>query len=308
MINRTLIRLKIVQLVYSYYQNGGKDINTAEKELLFSLSKAYDLYHYLLLLMVDVTKYEEECIENQEQINKIAHKEEKISHKFVNNRFVKQLRNNLQLIDFSQNQKRTWLNDIDYLKKLISDIKQTDTYNNYINNEIDDYSVDREFWRKIYKSIISKDIKIDEVLEEKSLYWNDDKEIVDTFVLKTIKRFQEEAGEKQKLLEEYKDDEDREYALKLFRATIINDYEYRQYIAQSVKNWEFDRLAFMDVVIMQIAIAEFMNFVQIPTAVTINEYVDIAKYYSTPHSASYVNGILDAVLKKMRKEKLIIKN
>ena len=126
--------------------------------------------------------------------------------------------------------------------------------------------------------------------------------------MKTIKRFQEEAGEKQKLLEEYKDDEDREYALKLFRATIINDYEYRQYIAQSVKNWEFDRLAFMEVVIMQIAIAEFMNFVQIPTAVTINEYVDIAKYYSTPHSASYVNGILDAVLKKMRKEKLIIKN
>ena len=231
-----------------------------------------------------------------------------MSNKFVDNRFVKQLRNNTQLVEFSQNQKRTWLNDSDYLKKLIADIKQTDTYNNYINSDVDDYSSDREFWRKIYKSIISKDTKIDEVLEDKSLYWNDDKEIVDTFVLKTIKRFQEEAGDKQELLEEYKDDEDREYALKLFRATIINDYEYRQYIAQSVKNWEFDRLAFMDVVIMQIAIAEFMNFVQIPTAVTINEYVDIAKYYSTPHSASYVNGILDAVLKRLRKEKLVIKN
>ncbi len=307
MINRTLIRLKIVQLVYAFYQNGGKEINTAEKELMFSLAKAYDLYHYLLLLMVDITRYETECIENQEQVNKIAHKDDDISHKFIDNRFVQQLKNNIQLNEFAQNQKNSWMNDSDYLKKLIADIKKTDTYKDYIENENDDYATDREFWRKIYKSVIMKDDKIDEVLEDKSLYWNDDKEIVDTFVLKTIKRFQEEEGENQELLPEFKDDEDREFAIKLFRTTIINDYEYRQLIAQCVKNWEFDRLAFMDVVIMQIAIAEFLNFVQIPTTVTINEYVDIAKYYSTPHSAAYVNGILDAVLKKLRKDKLIIK-
>lgn len=308
MINRTLIRLKIVQLIYSFYQNGGKDIKTAEKELMFSLSKAYDLYNYLLLLLVELTKYESEQIEQQEELNKIAHKEEAVSHRFVNNRFVKQLADNKQLLEYVDSQKRTWLNDADYLKKLLADIKASDTYADYMVNEVDDYSTDREFWRKIYKSIIMKDDRLSEVLEDKSLYWNDDREIVDTFVLKTIKRFEEENKENQELLPEYKDEDDREFAVKLFRTTILNDEDHRRLIAQCVKNWEFDRLAFMDVVIMQIAIAEILGFVQIPTVVSINEYVDIAKYYSTPKSAAYVNGILDAVVKRLKREKLIIKD
>ena len=308
MINRTLIRLKIVQLIYSFYQNGGKDIKTAEKELMFSLSKAYDLYNYLPLLLVELTKYESEQIEQQEELNKIAHKEEAVSHRFVNNRFVKQLADNKQLLEYVDSQKRTWLNDADYLKKLLADIKASDTYADYMVNEVDDYSTDREFWRKIYKSIIMKDDRLSEVLEDKSLYWNDDREIVDTFVLKTIKRFEEENKENQELLPEYKDEEDREFAVKLFRTTILNDEDHRRLIAQCVKNWEFDRLAFMDVVIMQIAIAEILGFVQIPTVVSINEYVDIAKYYSTPKSAAYVNGILDAVVKRLKREKLIIKD
>ena len=308
MINRTLIRLKIVQLVYSFYQNGGKDIKTAEKELLFSLSKAYDLYNFLLLLIVDTTKYAEEQIQNQEELNKIAHKEEIISHKFINNRFVKQLADNEQLLEYIDSQKRTWMNDSDYLKKLLNDIYASETYHDYMNNDVDDYNTDKELWRKIYKSIIMKDDRIGDVLEDKSLYWNDDKEIVDTFVLKTIKRFDDQNKQKQPLLPEYKDEEEREYAIKLFRTTILNDEEHRRLIAQSVKNWEFDRLAFMDVVIMQIAIAEILGFPLIPIAVSINEYVEIAKYYSTPKSASYVNGILDAVVKRLKRDNIIIKN
>ncbi len=308
MINRTLIRLKIVQLIYSFYQNGGKDIKTAEKELLFSLSKAYDLYNFLLLLMVDATKYAAEQIENQEELNRIAHKEDVISHKFIDNRFVKQLACNEQLMEYAENQKRTWMNDADYLRKLLADIYASETYINYMNSEEDDYKADKELWRKIYKSIIMKDERITDVLEDKSLYWNDDKEIVDTFVVKTIKRFEEENKQKQPLLPEYKDEEDREYAIKLFRSTILNDEDHRRLIAQSIKNWEFDRLAFMDVIIMQIAIAEIMAFPLIPTAVSINEFVEIAKFYSTPKSPSYVNGILDAVVKRLKREKIIIKN
>lgn len=308
MINRTLIRLKIVQLIYSFYQNGGKDINTAEKELLFSLSKAYDLYNYLLLLMVDTTKYAAELIENQEELNKIAHKDDNISHKFVENRFIKQLAVNLQLLEYLDQQKRTWMNDTDYLKKLLHDIYTSDTYIEYMNSDVDDYISDKELWRKLYKSIIMKDERIQDVLEDKSLYWNDDKEIVDTFVIKTIKRFDEQNRQYQQLLPEYKDEEDREFAIKLFRTTILNDEDHRRLIAQSVKNWEFDRLAFMDVVIMQIAIAEILSFPLIPTAVSINEFVEIAKYYSTPKSASYVNGILDAVVKKLKRENIILKN
>ena len=136
---------------------------------------------------------------------------------------------------------------------------------------------------------------IDAMLEEKSLYWNDDKEIVDTFVLKTIKRFDPANKELQELLPEYKDEEDKEFAVKLFRATILNADQYQRFMSETSRNWDFSRLAYMDVVIMQIAIAEMMNFPNIPVNVTINEYVDLAKLYSTPRSGSYINGMLDAI-------------
>ena len=133
------------------------------------------------------------------------------------------------------------------------------------------------------------------ILEEKSLYWNDDKEVVDTFVLKTIKRFEQENKADQELLPEYKDLEDRDFARKLFRSTILNCDQYQRYMSDASRNWDFSRLAYMDVVIMQIAIAEMVNFPNIPASVTINEYVDLAKVYSTPRSGGYVNGMLDNI-------------
>ena len=150
-------------------------------------------------------------------------------------------------------------------------------------------------WRKLYKAIIMDNDNLDAMLEEKSLYWNDDKEIVDTFVLKTIKRFNPANKELQELLPEYKDEEDKEFAVKLFRATILNADQYQRFMSETSRNWDFSRLAYMDVVIMQIAIAEMMNFPNIPVNVTINEYVDLAKLYSTPRSGSYINGMLDAI-------------
>jgi len=152
-----------------------------------------------------------------------------------------------------------------------------------------------------------KDERIDEILEDQSLYWNDDREVVDTFVLKTIKRFDPANGANQELVPEYKDIEDQEFAIRLFRRTIMNDEYYRTLISQSVKNWEFNRLAYMDVIIMQIAVAEILSFPQIPVSVTINEYVEIAKWYSTPKSGGYVNGIIDSVAKKLKKENKLSK-
>lgn len=133
------------------------------------------------------------------------------------------------------------------------------------------------------------------MLEDKSIYWNDDKEIVDTFVLKTIKRFDPKEKADQELLPEYKDEEDKEFARKLLRATILNADTYQRYMSEASRNWDFSRLAYMDVVIMQIAIAEMLSFPNIPLQVTINEYVDLAKAYSTPRSGGYVNGMLDAI-------------
>ena len=137
------------------------------------------------------------------------------------------------------------------------------------------------------------------LIEEKSLYWNDDKEIVDTFVLKTIKRFEANNKANQELLPEYKDEEDREFARKLFRATILNADTYQRYMSEASRNWDFSRLAYMDVVIMQIAIAEMMSFPNIPISVTINEFVDLAKLYSTPKSGGYINGMLDAIARHL---------
>ena len=154
-------------------------------------------------------------------------------------------------------------------------------------------------WRKIYRTLIQENPDLDAVLEEKSLYWNDDKEVVDTFVIKTIKRFDPANGADQELLPEYRDEEDRDFALKLFRSTILNADDYQRYMSESSRNWDFSRLAYMDVVIMQIAIAEMLTFPNIPVTVTINEYVDLAKLYSTPRSGGYINGMLDTIARHL---------
>ena len=308
MINRVLIRLKIVQIVYAYYQNGGKNLDTAEKELFFSLSKAYDLYNYLLLLMVEVTKQANRRL-NAAKNKLVTTKEELFPNtKFVENRFIAQLEVNKQLLEFSNNQKKTWENEADFVKTLCDKILESDIYKEYMASETSSYEEDRELWRKLYKNIIFNNIELDQVLEDQSLYWNDDKEIVDTFVLKTIKRFDEKNGAKQELLPEFKDEEDQDFARRLFRRTILNADYYRHLISENTKNWDLDRVAFMDVVIMQIALAEILSFPNIPVSVSLNEYVEIAKLYSTPKSGGFINGTLDGIVNSLKKENKLTKN
>lgn len=293
--------------MYAFYQNGDKNIETAEKELIFSLSKAYDLYNYLLLLMVAITRYGFTVVEHQEEVNKAAHIDEKISHRFLDNKFIMQLEENNQLNEYKKSQKKSWDNELPYLKSIYEAIVASDIYAEYMAAESTDYNADREFWRKIYKNVIMKDEQLDDIIEDLSLYWNDDREIVDTFILKTIKRFDPENGANQELMPEYKDIEDREFATRLFRRSIQNDEYYRELIGRCVKNWEFNRLAYMDVIIMQVAVAEMLSFPNIPVSVTINEFVEIAKWYSTPKSAGYVNGIIDAVAKRLKHEGKLMK-
>lgn len=308
MINRVLIRLKIVQIVYAYYQNGGKNLDTAEKELFFSLSKAYDLYNYLLLLMVEVTKQANKRL-NAAKNKLVPTKEELFPNtKFVENRFIAQLEVNKQLLEFSNNQKKTWENEADFVKTLCDKILESDIYKEYMASETSSYEEDRELWRKLYKNIIFNNIELDQVLEDQSLYWNDDEEIVDTFVLKTIKRFDEKNGAKQELLPEFKDEEDQDFARRLFRRTILNADYYRHLISENTKNWDLDRVAFMDVVIMQIALAEILSFPNIPVSVSLNEYVEIAKLYSTPKSGGFINGTLDGIVNSLKKENKLTKN
>ena len=283
-------------------------MDTAEKELFFSLSKAYDLYNYLLLLMVEVTKQANKRL-NAAKNKLVPTKEELFPNtKFVENRFIAQLEVNKQLLEFSNNQKKTWENEADFVKTLCDKILESDIYKEYMASETSSYEEDRELWRKLYKNIIFNNIELDQVLEDQSLYWNDDKEIVDTFVLKTIKRFDEKNGEKQDLLPEFKDEEDQDFARRLFRRTILNADYYRHLISENTKNWDLDRVAFMDVVIMQIALAEILSFPNIPVSVSLNEYVEIAKLYSTPKSGGFINGTLDGIVNSLKKENKLTKN
>ena len=300
MINREIIRIKIVQLTYAYYQNGNKNMETAEKELFFSLSKAYDLYNQLLALIVAVTKESRrrlEVLQARAQREGLAEP----SQKFAYNRFALQLENNRQLAEFLETQNRSWAEYPEFIGKLFEQIEQSQIYKDYMESSNDDYATDRELWRRIYRTLIQENEDLDQLLEEQSLYWNDDKEVVDTFVIKTIKRFDEKNGDKQELLPEYDSDEEKDYARKLFRATILNGEEYQRMMTEASRNWDFSRLAYMDVIIMQIAIAEMLTFPSIPVSVTINEFVDLAKLYSTPRSSAYINGMLDAIARHLIK-------
>ena len=307
MINRILIRLKVIQIIYAYYQNGGKNLEAAEKELFYSLSKSYDLYNYLLLLMVEVTRFADRRIDNRRHKLRPTAEDLNPNTRFIDNAFMAQLAQNKQLEEFSKNQKRTWDDEGDFVKHLFSKIEETKAYQEYMAKETLTYEDDRELWRKLYRTVIAQNDEIDEILEEQSLYWNDDKAIIDTFVLKTIKRFDPENGAEQELMPEYKDEEDREFARKLFRAAIKGAEVYRNLIADNTKNWDMERIAFMDILIMQVALAEILTFPSIPTSVSLNEYVEIAKMYSTPKSSSFINGMLDTIVNQLKKENKLTK-
>ena len=270
MINRELIRIKIVQLTYAYYQNGNRNMDNAEKELLFSLSKAYDLYNYLLDLIVAVTRIARKHVEVATARSQ-REGTEPPSQKFAYNKFAIQLEENKMLNAFIEEQKQMWDDNTEFVRKLYTQIEQSETYAAYMADTDDSYEADREVWRKLYKQLIQENEELDTLLEERSLYWNDDKEVVDTFVLKTIKRFDPKNKAKQELLPEYKDEEDKDFARKLFRATILNADTYQHY----------------------------MRFPNIPISVTINEYVDLSKLYSTHKSGSYINGMLDSIARHL---------
>lgn len=307
MINRTLIRIKVVQIVYAFYQNQDRSLENGEKELLFSLSKSYDLYNQMLYFMVKITEYSRRRIDTGR--NKMLPTVEELApnEKFANNRFIQQLEVNTQLLKYLEISKKDWATEENYVKELYDSILASDIYKEYMASEEDSWQADREFWRKIYKQIIQPSESLDQMLEEQSLYWNDDKEIVDSFVLKTIRRFEEANGAKQEILPEYKDEEDMEYASRLFRRTIENQEYYYELIRAACRNWDFSRIAFMDLIIMQIVLAEILSFPNIPISVSINEYLEVAKLYSTQKSASFINGTLDGIVKQLKKEGKLLK-
>lgn len=306
MINRDLIRTKIVQLTYAYYVNGNDDQTNAEKELLFSLSKAHDLYLFMLHFIVSI-RDEAEYLWTVNSNRLQREGGEKTSRNFIDNKFILQLKNNSQLNELIEKKKMTWEEDKEVVHKVLQLIEQSEQYKLYQEKPLTTYEDDRNLWKYIYKTIISTNDDIDDTIEELSLYWNDDRFVVDTFVLKTIKRFEEKNGSAQPLLDEYRNVDDKNFAINLFRNAIDNCEEYRGYMQSVSQNWDISRLSTMDIVLLQLAIAEMLTFPEIAVQVTINEFIDLAKMYSTPKSSGYINGMLDTIARMLHEKGLMLK-
>lgn len=307
MINRVLIRIRVLQIVFSWSQKETKELNKAETELFFSLQKSYDLYHYYLLMILDLTDDYERRVEQKKSKLLPSQQDMNPSVKLLENKFVLQLRSNIQLQEYIKDRPFLWDEHDAFMRALLTDILNSEMYKNYCEDVSGDYYVDREFWRKVFKQFICGNEELDAILEDASLYWNDDIEIVESFVIKTIKQFEESNGENQELLPMFRDEDDRDYAKKLLRESMFNAKEYQELIEKYTANWESDRIAIMDLVIMQIALTEIITFPSIPISVSLNEYINIAKSYSTEKSSSFINGVLDAVVKELQEEKKIFK-
>lgn len=316
MINRELTRLKVLQLVYAYSLNGGKSLGDMESELSFSIDKAYDLYLYLLSILVALRQVaEKQVVLGQVHLTHMASDdpgkpdmEAKLAtaQRFAENALLKQLTENAELSEFCQKRKADWEEEIPIVKRIYEAMTESSGWQLYMSDKSPSYEADREIVRKLYKQFVCHNEDLDSMLEDHSLYWNDDKEIVDSFVLKTIKRFKAESSSEEKLLPKYGADEDREFGTRLLRATLSNSQELLAQIDHHVnkKKWDLSRIAGMDLVILQIALAEILEFDLIPLEVSLNEYVDLASLYSTPKSARFVNGMLGGIVQTLRTQGL----
>ena len=302
MINRELIRIKLVQVLYSYIQKGTHNPDVAEKELLLSLDKAYDLYNYLLLLLVEVSRMSVRMLEVYENRSKKLKDGIIWSHKFVDNRFIIQLESNRQLRDYCSEHELSWADHEKFIRNLYNQIEESEFYKQYMASETTSYEEDREVWRLIYRHLVVGNEELSDLLEDANVYWNDDKAIVDTFVLKTINRFTENSTSTHPLMPEYKSDADLDFAKKLLYRAIVGQEHYNELISATTRKWDFKRIALMDRIILTLGLAEITTFPNIPLSVSINEYVDIAKMYSTPKSDKYINATLDAIAKKLIEE------
>jgi len=308
MINRILIRIKIIQIIYAYYQKESKDIVLAENELLHSLRKSYDLYHHLLLLIPALTDFEQKRLDKKKNKYLATEEEKNPNTRFINNRFSEQLSNNKQLAAFFNEKGSIWIDERVFLEKLLDQIISSDIYAEYLESP-DTYESDKEFWRKAFiQHVVNSNEAFEELLEDKSIYWNDDLDIIGTFALKSIKKFEKQTMPDYQLLPMFKDEEDKLFATKLLKHSIVEKDSHNERINKHIKNWDIDRVACIDLYIMQIAISELLNFPSIPINVTLNEYIDIAKHYSTSKSGTFINGTLDAIVNELKNEKILFKN
>lgn len=309
MINRVLIRAKVVQMLYAYMvSKDSMTLTTAKKELTKSLDKSYELYNALLKLMIELTDVQD--LRLDEAKHKFLPTEEDLNPnmRFVENEFVKRLRADQTLADFVDDKKINWRDDELFVRLLLDKILRSEEYQKYMEMPKTSLVRDGEVWYQLMKKVVLPDENLLEHLQSMSVYYTDDDlQIMGQFVMKTIRRFEDE--EAQPILPQYKNDDDSKFGEQLFSKAVAEMEENNSYIDQFVKTekWDVERIALMDRVVMCTALTEIRNYPSIPVNVSLNEYIELAKDYSTPRSGQFVNGILNAVVNKLRADKVIIK-
>ncbi len=309
MLNRRQLRIKVLQALYAYQQSENKQITAHEKLLLQSVDQVFEMYIWMLSLIVEVVEYAERDAEDSAAKHLPTEADLAPNLKILHNKFILSLLKNPEYLAAIKKYKVDWSFDPEMARSLFYALKAAPEYQTYLKNTDDSIQADKDIIRFIFKKLIMKSPTAEQVFEEKFLSWPVDKDPMQAMIAKTFKNFSNEDFAKNKLAELSADwMEDREFLVTLFQQTIRYDQEYQQLIGDKTQNWEADRIALMDTLLMKMAICEFMGFPSIPVKVTLNEYLDISKEFSTPKSNSFINGILDKVLSELKEQNKIRKS
>ena len=306
MINRRHIRVKVMQSVYAMQQSLNDDVIKEEKFLKLSIQKMFDLYVLNVQLIIEVKKQAAKKLELSKKKILATNEDLNPNTKFINNKLINILEQSISLDGYIElNKIDNWSFDVEYAKIILEKLQKSDFYNNYINKEDSSFKSDKTFVLEFFKETIAPDEKLAEYFEDKMISWVDDIPFVNTWIVRSLSKMKE--GKIFILDSLYKDNDDKQFVSDLFRKTILKQQDYQKDIADQTPNWESDRIADIDMILIKMAITEFLNFPSIPIKVTINEFIEIAKDYSTEKSSYFINGVLDKLSKEYTKEKKINK-
>lgn len=301
MLNRRQLRIKTLQALYAFQQSHNNSIAVGEKELTHSIDRVFDLYFYMLSLLVEVKAVAERKIEEAKNKHLPTERDLNPNTKFINNLVLNTIEGNIQYIDNVESRKSNWSDQIDYVRSLFKRFSESECYINYMNTEENNLKEDKDLVTDLFSEFIFDSEDIESILEEKSIYWASDLDLVGSFILKTVSMMKKTATEATPLLKNvsFRNGivfEDREFVVDLFRKSINYDKDFEELIKKQTKNWEMDRIALLDMLLMKMALCEIMYFNSIPVKVTLNEYIELSKYFSTPKSRVFINGILDKII------------
>jgi len=307
-LNRRHIRVKVMQSIYAMHQNGSDSLEKEEKFLLYSIENIQDLYLVMLSSLIEICKKEAVFLQRSSAKHLTTAEDRDPNKKFINNCIFQILAENNSLSIALENRKITnWSLNDDYILLLLSAIKESDLYVKYMCNRINTFEEDKQFIISLFMEVIVPNDKLYEYLEDNKLTWVDDIPLVNTQIIKQLKAIKSVDDESFKVPKIYKDTEDKEFVTALYRKTVLNESELAKEYIDKTPNWDTERIAEIDTIILKMAICEFLKFPSIPVKVTINEYLEIAKEYSTPKSSIFINGILDNLVKEFQSNKKLSK-